>query len=33
MKYFSTLVAPSNEVVKKLIGFKRGEEQESAFLF
>jgi hypothetical protein len=32
MKYFSTIAAPLNEVVKKSIGFKWGEEQESAFV-
>jgi hypothetical protein len=31
VKDFSILVAPLNEVVKKLVGFKWGKEQESAF--
>jgi hypothetical protein len=32
MKDFSTIAAPLNEVVKKSIGFKWGEEQELAFV-
>jgi len=32
VKDFSTIVTPLNEVVKKLIGFKWGEEQELAFV-
>ena len=31
MKDFSTIVAPLNELVKKHVGFKWGEEQEKAF--
>jgi len=32
VKDFSTIVAPLNEVIKKSIGFKWGEEQELAFV-
>ena len=32
MKYFSTIAAPLNEVVKKSVGFKWGEEQKLAFV-
>ena len=32
MKDFSTIVAPLNEVVKKSVEFKWGEEQELAFV-
>jgi hypothetical protein len=32
MKDFSTIAAPLNEVVKKSIGFKWGEEQELDFV-
>jgi hypothetical protein len=32
VKAFSTIVAPLNEVVKKSVGFKWGEEQELAFV-
>jgi len=32
VKDFSTIVAPLNEVVKKSVGFKWGEEQELAFV-
>ena len=32
VKDFSTIVAPLNEVVKKSVGFKQGEEQELAFV-
>ena len=31
VKDFSTIAAPLNEVVKKSVGFKWGEEQELAF--
>jgi len=33
VKDFSTIAAPLNEVVKKSVGFKWGEEQELAFVF
>ena len=33
VKDFSTIAAPLNEVVKKSVGFKWGEEQELAFIF
>jgi hypothetical protein len=32
MKDFSTIAAPLNEVVKKSVGFKWGEEQELTFV-
>jgi hypothetical protein len=32
VKDFSTIAAPLNEVVKKSVGFKWGEEQELAFI-
>ena len=32
VKDFSTIAAPLNEFVKKLVGFKWGEEQELAFV-
>jgi hypothetical protein len=32
VKDFSTIATPLNEVVKKSVGFKWGEEQELAFL-
>ena len=32
MKDFKTIDAPLNEVVKKSVGFKWGEEQELAFV-
>ena len=32
VKDFSTIAAPLNEVVKKSVGFKWGEEQEMAFV-
>jgi len=32
VKDFSTIAAPLNEVVKKSVGFKCGEEQELAFV-
>jgi hypothetical protein len=31
MKDFSSLAAPLTEVIKKNVGFRRGEEQEKAF--